>query len=63
MDAKTVLPGVKNIIAVVSGQRRCWERTVAANLALALAQHDAQDRFDGCRYLWPKCSDHVWCAW
>jgi ATP-binding protein involved in chromosome partitioning len=42
LDAKTVLSGVKNIIAIVSGKGGVGKSTVAANFALALAKGGAK---------------------
>ncbi len=41
-DAGLILPGVKNIVAVVSGKGGVGKSTVAANLALAFAQGGAK---------------------
>ncbi len=41
-DTKVMLPGVKNIIAVVSGKGGVGKSTLAANLALAFAEDGAK---------------------
>ncbi len=53
------LPGTKYVVAVGSGKGGVGKSTVAANLAVALAQLGSQRRADGRRYLRAFGSDDV----
>ena len=62
-EPEDLLAGVKHIIAVASGKGGVGKSTVAANLAVSLANAGHRVGAGGYGYLWSVHTHHVSAAW